>query len=184
MPMNPARTSCIELLRHGDTGLTGFRGRVDDPLTPLGWNQMEQAVQGNCPWHAVISSPRIRCAHFATAFATRCGLPLDMDERLAELDFGAWDGVDMADLARTQAPLLEKFWHDPWNNPPPQGESLQAFEQRLRAARDQIDRQYTRQRVLVITHAGVIRILLYLARHLPPHALLQLVIPHASRHRL
>ncbi len=182
--MSAVVAGCVELLRHGDTGHTGFRGRMEDPLTSLGWSQMEQALQDDFEWDVVLSSPRIRCAQFASVFAARHQLPLNIDERLAELDFGAWEGVSVADLQRTQPELLGKFWQDPWKHPPPQGESLQRFEQRLRAAHDNMLRQYPEQRVLVITHAGVIRILLYLTHQLAPQALLQCSIPHASRHRL
>ncbi len=182
--MSTAPAGYVELLRHGDTGHTGFRGRMEDALTPLGWQQMVQALQDESGWDVVLSSPRIRCAQFAAVFAARHQLPLSIDERLTELDFGAWEGVPVADLQRTQPELLGKFWQDPWHHPPPQGESLQRFEQRLRAAHDSIHRQYPNQRVLVITHAGVIRILLYLTQQLSPQALLQWSIPHASRHRL
>ncbi len=180
--MSPA--GFMELLRHGDTGQSGFRGRLDDPLTPLGVRQMEQALQEAPPWHAVFSSPRLRCAAFAQDYAQRLGLPLHLEERLSELDFGAWEGVPIADIQRLQPELLGKFWQDPWNNSPPQGESLPAFEQRIRAILHDIQQRHTQQRVLVITHAGVIRVALTITGQLPPQALLQHPIPHASRHRL
>lgn len=182
--MTSIQAGYVELLRHGDTGQSGFRGRLEDLLTPLGWKQMEQALQGSPRWHAVLSSPRMRCAHFAAAYATRWGLPLEIDEALAELDFGLWEGVPVADIQHHHPDLLGKFWADPWSNPPPQGESLQHFEQRLCAVRNKIQTQYAGQRTLVITHAGVIRYLLYLAHPWSPQALWQWTIPHASRHRL
>lgn len=40
----------------------------------------------------VVSSPLSRCRKLAQYIATAAELPLHFDERLAEMDFGAWEG--------------------------------------------------------------------------------------------
>ena len=108
----------IDVLRHGDTGFTGFRGTLDDPLTPLGWQQMEQAVAEK-RWDMVISSPSQRCAQFAQRYSARQGVPLEIEKRLVEYDFGMWEGKTAAELMQTDAAALQSFWQDPEHFSPP-----------------------------------------------------------------
>jgi alpha-ribazole phosphatase len=174
----------MDLLRHGDTGQTGFRGRLDDPLTPLGWRQMEAAASAGGPWAAVVSSPLRRCADFAADRARRLGLPFAADARLAELDFGRWEGATAAGLMESEPEALTRFWRDPWSNPPPGGEEPLAFEARVLAARRDLEQVHGDQPLLVVTHGGVIRVLLGAARSLPRAQWLAIEVPHASMHRL
>ncbi|HKK00814.1 MAG TPA: alpha-ribazole phosphatase family protein [Desulfuromonadales bacterium] len=173
-----------DLLRHGETGSNGFRGRLDEPLTPTGWEQMRRGAQAGGPWQAVVSSPLSRCAAFAEAFAGQACLPLEYDQRLAELDFGDWEGLSAERVMQDQPELLKRFWSDPWSCTPPGGESLAAFEGRIRAAWTDLARCYQGQDVLVVTHSGVIRLSLCLAQKLGRGELLQVDVPYGSLHRI
>lgn len=176
----------VGLLRHGDTGRSGFRGRLDDPLTPLGWRQMEAALAGGNAWAVVVSSPLVRCAAFAEQYAARRGLPLRLDARLAELDFGWWEGATAEDLMASEAgaEALGRFWRDPWGHPPPGGETLDAFEARALAAVQDVAREAGGRPALAVTHGGVIRVLLRLWRGLPREELLAIEAPHGALRRL
>ncbi|MBP9713459.1 MAG: alpha-ribazole phosphatase family protein [Sterolibacterium sp.] len=187
----------ITLLRHGATSacISGvLRGRRDDPLTEEGWQQMRAATATHLhpthpetdAWQTIISSPLIRCAAFARELAQARGLPLHVDDRLSELDFGAWEGRRLDELMQDaeDKETLRRFWENPWQQPPPQGETLTAFESRIRAAWQSLLTQHAGQRVLVITHGGVIRLLLCAARGLPRHQLLQIEVANASLHTL
>lgn len=187
----------ITLLRHGATSACThgvLRGRRDDPLTEEGWQQMRTAaathphhtLPDSDAWQVIISSPLIRCAAFAHELAQVRGLPLHMDERLIELDFGVWEGQSLDTLMQDaeNKETLRRFWENPWQQPPPQGETLTAFETRIRAAWQSLITRHAGQRVLVITHGGVIRLLLCAARGLPRHQLLQIEVTHASLHPL
>lgn len=175
--------AAVDLLRHGDTGCAGFRGTLDDALTPLGWRQMRQAV-ADASWNAVISSPRQRCAAFAQELAARLNAPLQIDERLAELHFGEWEGKTAEELMQHEGDALQKFWQDPELHAPPGGESLSVFSTRVLQAWHDLQRCHAGERVLVVTHAGVIRRLLCHTRKLPLNMLLTLEVPHGSLHRL
>lgn len=173
----------LDLLRHGDTGFTGFRGTLDDPLTALGWQQMESAVAGK-HWDAVISSPRLRCAVFAQTYATQQGVLLKIDARLVELDFGLWEGKTAAELMQSDASALQNFWQDPERYAPPQGERMADFSVRVLQAWQEIAYEHRGRHVLVISHGGVIRRLLCHARGLPLNQLLTLNVVHGSLHTL
>ncbi len=174
----------IDALRHGATARAGFLGHLDVPLTPQGWAQMRAAVREGGPWDCAVSSPLTRCAEFAREFAALRGLPLHVDPRLRELHFGAWEGKDAQELSQTEPDALSRFWSDPYRHPPPGGETLEAFETRVLSAWRDLAERHAGQRLLVISHGGVIRMLLCHARGLARGELLRLDVPHASLHRI
>lgn len=176
----------IDLLRHGDTGLGPcFCGRLDPPLSARGWQQLQAALPPTADWAAIISSPLQRCAAFARQLAETRQRPLQLETDLQELAFGDWEGCSPAEVAARQPEWLERFWHDPWQTPPPAGERLQHFEARILAVLKRLLHQPDRQSpLLIITHGGVIRLLLARARGLERTALLQVDVPHAARFRL
>lgn len=182
------RVQRLDLLRHGETlGGSRFRGRLDDPLTERGWEQMWAAVgprEGVREWDGIVTSPLARCADFARALSRRQDIPLSLDPRLAELDFGDWEGQTPADLMATDAEALGRFWADPLANTPPGGEPLLAFASRVLAAWGDLLDQEPGERLLVIGHGGVIRVILCQVLGHPLGQLLELEVGHASLKRL
>jgi len=172
----------IDLLRHGDTGMRGFRGQLDDALSVAGWEQMRTAVlEGQ--WDVIVSSPLQRCAAFAQELATQRELPLRLDARLTEYHFGDWQVLPLERIAEDDADALAKFWEDPVASPPPGAESFAMFEARIRAGMDAIAR-LSQRRVLLVTHGGVIRLLHCLRQGLELKEMSSIDVPHASLHRL
>jgi alpha-ribazole phosphatase len=175
----------LELLRHGETELGGgLRGSLDDALTAQGWAQLRGSVVEAGPWDRVISSPLQRCARFAEELAGQHGMPLSLEPDLQELHFGAWEGCSAADLMQTDAEALGRFWADPYAFTPPEGEPLRAFEARVLSAVQRLHERHAGERLLLITHGGVMRLLLARARGLPHAELLQVQVAHAQRFRL
>lgn len=175
----------IDLLRHGETeGPGGFRGRLDPPLSAAGWQQLRAATVQAPAWSAIVSSPLQRCAAFASELASRLQCPLRLDARLRELDFGDWEGRTPAELMQDQAEALGRFWQDPWQYGPPNGERLADFACRVQAALHELTGGTDGRHVLLVTHGGVIRLLLAQARDLPPEGLLQVEVGHARLCRL
>ncbi|MGK9047901.1 alpha-ribazole phosphatase family protein [Stutzerimonas chloritidismutans] len=171
----------IDLLRHGETEQGGgFRGSLDDALTERGWQQMRDAVAGAGPWDVLVSSPLQRCAAFARELAVQQGLPLQLEPDLRELHFGDWEGRSAAELMQHSAEALGLFWADPYGFTPPVGEPLVQFEARVLAAIDCLRQRFAGQRLLVICHAGVMRLLLTHARGLPRERLLEVVVAHGE----
>lgn len=151
----------VGLLRHGEVEGGGrFRGHTDDPLTPAGHAQMCAALADSGRWDQVISSPLSRCAEFSRTFAQQHSLPLTFDTRLKEMHFGHWEGRSAAELMAEDAEALTRFWRDPDVYPPPGGESLASFQARVLDAWHDIIAEYHERHVLLVTHGGVIRVLL------------------------
>jgi alpha-ribazole phosphatase len=171
----------LDLLRHGETELGGgLRGSLDDALTEKGWAQMRAAVIEQGPWDRLVSSPLQRCARFAEELGAQLGLPVALDRDLQELHFGAWEGQSAAALMETDAEALGLFWADPYSFTPPQGEPVVDFSTRVLAAVERLQATYAGERVLLISHGGVMRLLLAQARGLPREQLLNVEVGHGA----
>lgn len=152
----------LYLLRHGQCEHEGImRGQVDAKLTPHGLVQMEQSFKalGITPEH-IWCSPLSRCAGFAQSIAKEFELELKAYDGLMEMNFGDWDGGKIDDLYKDYPEALDTFWRNPWSQTPPNGETMVEFETRVDEAWRQILDQCQGKRVLVVTHAGVMRHLL------------------------
>jgi len=174
----------LDLLRHGETEQGGLRGSLDDALTDKGWAQMREAVAKAGPWEVLVSSPLQRCALFAEELGEQLRLPVQREAALQELHFGDWEGRTAAQIMEDQADALGRFWADPYAFTPPNGEPVEAFAERVLAAVERLSRQHAGKRVLLITHGGVMRLLLARARGLPRAQLLQVEVGHAALMRL
>ncbi|MCB1736839.1 MAG: histidine phosphatase family protein [Gammaproteobacteria bacterium] len=172
----------VYLLRHGETTLTGrFVGRVDPALSEKGWRSMRLALSDLPRVSRVVSSPLRRCLDFAQAWAVEAGLPMAIDDRLAEMDFGAWEGRSAAEIHAADADALGRFWNDPYAGGPDGSEPFADFIARVEAGF--ADAEAGTDEVLVVSHGGPIRWRLARAQGLPPERLLEVVCPLASLHR-
>jgi alpha-ribazole phosphatase len=171
----------LDLLRHGETELGGgLRGSLDDALTEKGWTQMRAAVIEGGPWDRLVSSPLQRCARFAAELGEQLNLPVQLDKDLQELHFGAWEGQSAAALMETDADALGLFWADPYSFTPPQGEPVSDFSARVSAAVARLHTAHAGERILLISHGGVMRLLLAQARGLPREQLLNVEVGHGA----
>jgi alpha-ribazole phosphatase len=135
-------------------------GQTDVPL-PSGHHTLHNGIIQLLPqgYDAVYSSPLTRCKLLAAAITTSH----ITDDRLMELHFGDWEGRKWDDISPDE---LDMWMADYINLAPPNGESLQTLVNRFEAfTRDLRSRQY--QKVVIITHAGIIRSAMYLLRGVP-----------------
>lgn len=165
------QTLIIDCLRHGtcEGPQQCLRGHTDVALSAQGRVDM-LAAAGRLPHpHAIISSPLIRCQHVAASLARNWEVPLHTVAETMEMNFGDWDGVATDQLLQHARPALENFWADPQAFPPPGGETLDAFLERIEQgwqrivatgmalAETQKDVTGAPVRLLVCGHAGVIK---------------------------
>jgi len=180
----------VDLLRHGETvGGPCFRGSIDDALTENGWSQMDavigkEMINGTRIWDRIISSPLQRCSAFAHKFGQQYSLPVHLDTRFKEMHFGCWEGRTAAELMSTDEDALTQFWNDPIQNTPPEAEPLLEFNQRVLSAWADLLRDYQGERILLVTHGGVIRVLLCHAQQRPIKQLLDIDVKHAALKQL
>ena len=122
----------------------------------------------------------MRCADFAQALGQRYCIPVSQDARLREIHFGEWEDQSAAELMQTQPDALLRFWQNPLNCPPPKAEHLSDFEARVLAAWDEIQQQFADKKILLITHSGVIRVIICHIQQHPVERLLEFKVNHAG----
>lgn len=176
----------IDLIRHGEPvgGSGRYRGKIDDPLSGKGWRQMREAVADHCPWDVIVSSPLSRCSAFATELAQRHDLPVSFDERLMEIGFGEWEGLTKEQIVAKDSEALQRFYSDPITHRPPGAEALAEFEQRIVAAWNQLLADHAGQRLLLVGHAGVIRMVVRHVLATPLESMFRIHVPNAGITRI
>jgi broad specificity phosphatase PhoE len=119
-------------VRHGQTSINRegrFQGRLDAPLTELGKEQAHRCASGLGASGAIAvwTSPLERAADTAREIATVLDVPLEVDDRLVELDYGEWDGLRLNEVDATEWTA----WRADSSFAPPGGESLASLGARV-----------------------------------------------------
>lgn len=182
---NQVTTTVIDLLRHGDVeGGRKYRGQLDDPLSELGWEQLRTATTNKQHWQHIITSPLKRCAEFAHELSQTHSLPIQIEPEFKEVSFGLWEGKTAEQLLNSEEKRIKEYWDDPINTTPPQGENLLDFEKRIIARWKSMLDEYQGQHILLISHAGVMRIILCHILGMPLTELFKLDVGLAKASRI
>ncbi len=185
------RNIIIDLLRHGEPeGGDVLRGRLDHALSPLGWSQMHKAMararqtQAAADYTHIITSPLQRCRAFAESLASELQLQPAIVTDWQEIDYGEWDGLPLAEWRRVSAAQFAAFRADMAQLAPPNGEDFPSFSGRVLAAWQQLAELPDDSHVLVVTHGGVLRVVLPTVLGMPLNRSQPLQIPFASFSRV
>ena len=152
----------LYIIRHGETAKNRknvLQGRSDQPLNELGKDQAEEAGAlfslNGISFDAVYSSPLIRAVQTAEQILKRSvtgrRLPdIIKDDRLIEMDYGPYEGMDLTD----PAPEVMAFFMDFAGTPAPEGmEQLSTVVSRLGDFLEEIREEARTGNVLLSTHA-------------------------------
>jgi alpha-ribazole phosphatase/probable phosphoglycerate mutase len=132
----------------------------------------------------IYSSPLKRCVEFATELSGRLSLPLNIDERLKEIGFGCWEGRMPDEIRRDDPSRLENFWRDPITHRPEGAETLASFQTRVSAAWGEIGHAHAGQRILIVGHAGITRMILSLVLGNPVEHMFRIQVDNAGLTRI
>jgi broad specificity phosphatase PhoE len=151
----------IYLARHGETEDNAppkrVQGRLDPPLNERGreqaWALAEQVA--GMGFAALWSSHLRRARETAEIVNERLGLELRVDPRLAEADWGDWQGRLVDDIKRDDAEVFAAWKEATPGFRFPGGESLDELVARVRAALDDVAAGALP--ALVVCHGGTIR---------------------------
>lgn len=167
----------VDFIRHGEVaGGSYYRGRTDDLLTKRGWQQMNATVAERS-WDHIVSSPLHRCLDFAQQINRKTDIPFSIDSNWQEIDFGDWEGKTAEQI---NGDTLMRFYQNPIDNAPENGENYTDFLRRINQAWESLIKTHRGKRILVITHAGVIRSLFSLLLGLPVAKIFNLQVDHAG----
>jgi broad specificity phosphatase PhoE len=164
----------LVIIRHAESNkMAGLPGEPDD-LSPAGHSQVEELVK-TCRSEnieAVFHSTQSRAVHTAEALALALNIPSIAQPGLEERSFGDWDNWEWSRIA---AELDKLSTEERYTFIPPNGESWQQMEERLRAALSEVSsRQYTS--IAIVTHWGSIRALLPILKNEPKESTLDLIV--------
>lgn len=157
--MNPYT---LTLLRHGEIDDQGrLTGQREVALTEGGTTTMERSwrqITALAPVSTMATSPLTRCREFAVRHALATSVPLKVDPRFSEFDYGDWDGQDSGTLQQ-QYPNWEQRWRNGVLTLPG-GESREVFDTRVLAGFSEWIASTRGSHRVLVTHAPVITSLL------------------------
>ena len=143
----------IYIIRHGQTELNNahvLQGRSDYPLNENGIAQAREVgqwlVNQGIEFSYVYSSPLKRAIRTAELIVP--GKQIVIDDRLIEMDYGPYEGMDL----NNPAPEIAVFFSDFVNNPAPKGME-QLFQVVQRAGAFLEDIKDLPGNILISTHA-------------------------------
>jgi len=157
----PAHT--VTLVRHGQTASSArlaYSGRSDIALTDLGREQARETARllAGAGIDAVVCSPLVRARVTAQAIADATGAPLRVDDRLTEVDYGPFEGLDRAGARERIGAPFDAWRADPFGSPVPGMEPLADALQRAGAAT--ADALAAHAHPVIVGHQGILRIVL------------------------
>lgn len=159
------------LARHGETTLNSAHriiGSTDLPLSDAGRQQADRLARRLAleRLDALYASPLRRAVETAELVAAACGLPAQVDERLRETDFGAWEGLSMDEVARRDAAALAA-WQADAMAAPTGGEPPARLLARVDALLSDLRGRHAGQTVALVAHGGLFQALILRALNLP-----------------
>lgn len=154
----------VFLIRHGVTDWHGEQkllGQRDIPMNEDGLAQARAAAAAlaGAGIIEVLSSPLLRAVQTAEIIGEAFGVQIARDPRLSDFRVGRWEGMTYADISATEE--YKKYIDNPLTERIPGGESLLEVQARsVRAVEQALADNPSGDAICVITHAGVVRLLL------------------------
>jgi XTP/dITP diphosphohydrolase len=152
------------LIRHAESTWNAaerWQGHADPPLSERGIAQAEAVARAVAAQRA----DRLLCSDLQRARATAeivgraLGLAPSADPRLRELDVGRWAGLTRREIEALDAASLSRFEAEDPEERAGGGESRREIRARVRRAFHELARAHPGERLVVVTHLGVVRAL-------------------------
>lgn len=161
------------LTRHGHVeGIKPerFRGRVDLPLTEMGRRQAQATalrIASDGRPVAIYTSPLGRCVATAREIAAATSAPIHTDDRLNDIDYGAWQGLTPDEARSKWSEEVATWYRAPHLAGPPGGETLQVVSARVVAALHDFLRRHRSDCIAMVGHDSINRVILLHMLDLP-----------------
>ena len=156
-------TCRVVLVRHAAAKGSGtFLGQNDEPLSAAGRSQLKELVPklARFRFDAVFTSDLERARATAVAAVRRLDLELQIRPELREMHFGCWQGLSWDQIEKRHRRLARLWLRDFPLQPIPGAERFAQFKKRVKTQLRDIVLANQGQCVLVVAHAGVIRVAL------------------------
>ena len=159
-------TTRFGLMRHAETlwnQESRIQGHQDSPLTDKGkkdaegWGRQLRRIS----WDRIVGSDLGRALETAAIINYHLQIPFETDFRLREQDWGEWTAERMAKIESEALPQLDEAKRTGWQFCPPGGENRISVWQRSHRALMEAAKRWPGETILILTHEGVIRSLIY-----------------------
>ena len=186
-PPGPATT--LILVRHGVTAHTAakkFSGGLKSSNPGLS-DEGRAQVRATAEWlspiaegvAAVVASPVRRTLESAEIIAETLGRTVDLEPGFAEMEFGSWDGLTLAEVTDRDKASLEA-WLGSLDTPPPGGESFRQVEERVLGGLARIRSAHEGKTVVVVSHVTPIKTLVATVLQAPLESVFRMELSPAS----
>ena len=177
------------LIRHGETlwnTQLRMQGSLDSDLTPKGESQIKALGERmkKVPFDYLYCSDSGRARKTADAISKNTGHTLNFDKRLREKNLGIFEGLT-SEEAREQYPeIFQLFKTAGANYVIDQGESTQQLLDRALEVIEEIRIRHPQKVTVLVTHGGVVRVLMKHVLGVPLDAPTQFMISNTGIFRL
>jgi alpha-ribazole phosphatase/probable phosphoglycerate mutase len=156
----------IYLIRHGETvgaGSMRYKGHLDVPLSENGIKQIKRLAEylsQNTDLHTVYASDLDRAVKSAEIIGGLSGLKTVVIKELKERNFGEWEGMTFGEIEKKWPDAFRAWADNPLKFSPVGGESTLEARDRVMPVFNEITNKPQGQNIAIVSHGGVIRIIL------------------------
>jgi len=167
----------IYLIRHGETEDADsgrYKGHLDVPLSENGIKQIKKLARyisgeagkrgsvevDHSGLSAIYCSDLIRAVKSADIIAEQFDLKPIILAGLRERNFGEWEGMKFNEIEEKWPDAFSAWASNPLKFSPMDGESTSEVRERVMPAFNEITDQHKGQNIAIVSHGGVIRIIL------------------------
>jgi alpha-ribazole phosphatase len=173
------------LIRHGalvEEARHRCYGALDFALSESGRAQMAWAAEylAREPLTAIYTSSLSRAIESARIIAASRSRPIHIAPDLREMNFGDLEGLTYDEIATRHPEIYRQWVNTPTEALFPNGESFSEMRARVLRAFAAIQAETEGHTVAIVTHGGVIRILIAWALQMPDKCLFRLAQDHGA----
>jgi probable phosphoglycerate mutase len=155
----------IILIRHGETEWNSqlrMQGHSNSALSEVGRGQIQALGEWmkNVSFDHIYSSDSLRARQTAEAITQYSGDTLQFDQRIREKNLGVFEGLTSIEARERHPEIYLLFKTGGANYVIDEGESTQQVLYRALEFIEEIRLRHPEQRVVMVTHGGVVRVLM------------------------
>jgi probable phosphoglycerate mutase len=155
----------IILIRHGETEWNSqlrMQGHSNSPLSAVGRGQIQALGEWmkNVSFDHVYSSDSLRARQTAESITQYSGDTLQFDQRIREKNLGVFEGLTAVEARERHPEVYRLFKTGGGNYVIDEGESTQQVLDRALEFIEEIRLRHLEQSIVMVTHGGVVRVLM------------------------
>ncbi len=165
MPLETTPTR-FGLIRHAETLWNRekkIQGHHNSALTAEGRQEADNWGRRltRISWNRIVSSDLGRAVETAIQINRYLQIPMEYESQLREQNWGQWTGKTIAQIQSETPEVLQEKIQAGWKFCPPGGEERLDVWQRSRQALVEAAHKWCGETILIVTHEGVIKSLIY-----------------------